>query len=66
MVFVFFASFSVIFFSSFSVYIAYFRFHMLQNFEHLVFLALDVLSYYNKDALRNQNKAISKGNIISK
>ena len=66
MVFIFFASFSVIFFSSFSVYIAYLRFHMLQNFEHLVFLALDVFSYYNKDALRNQNKAINKGNIISK
>ena len=39
---------------------------MLQNFEHLVFLALDVFPYYNKDALRNQNKAINKGNIISK
>ena len=39
---------------------------MLLNFEHLVFPALDVFSYYNKDAWRNQNKAINKGNIISK
>ena len=66
MLFVFFASFSVIFFSSFSVCIAYFRFYMLQNFEHLIFLALDVFSCYNKDALRNQSKAINKGNTTSK
>ena len=39
---------------------------MLLNFEHLIFVSLDVLSYYNKDAWRNQNKVITKGNIINK
>ena len=66
--FVFFESFSVFlfFFSSFLVCITYLRFHMLLNFEHLVFAALDLSSYYNKDTWRNQNKAINKGNIIKK
>ena len=39
---------------------------MLLNFENLAFPALDLFSYYDKDASRNQNKAINKGNIISK
>ena len=39
---------------------------MLLNFEHLVFPALDVFSYYNKDAWRNQKKSINKRKIISK
>ena len=42
------------------------HFHNLLNFEHLVFAVLDVFFYYNKDAWRNQNKAINKENIINK
>ena len=33
---------------------------MVLNFEHVVFPALDVLSYYKNDAWRIQNKAINK------
>ena len=37
---------------------------MLLYFEQQVFLVLDEFSYFNKNIWRNQNKVISKRNIV--